>query len=199
MRKLTIIFIIFSFLCGAQSRIQNFNVFPAGSSVGIKFTITKGAQCSGYAIWYSLDSINFNQIYNYPGVCGDVNTDQDISYTHSSPAINQTNYYKVELIPVETSPIKRVYVNVAPKVTLRAFPDPLVNTYDQLNLKLSNTINARVVGFFYNQFGKPIRDLDLTTQIDLATVNVNDLSNGLYAVWLTDGTAVYTCKFIINR
>ena len=44
-------------------RIQNFNVFVAGTSVGIKFTIGTGAQCAGYKIYHSLDSSIFNQIY----------------------------------------------------------------------------------------------------------------------------------------
>lgn len=199
MRKLIYIFIVLSFCCKAQQRIQNLNVFVAGTSVGIKFTITKGVQCSGYAIYHSADSINFNQIYNYPGVCGDVTTSQDISYTHTSPLINQINYYKVELIPIETSPVKRIYVNVAPKIILVAFPNPVVNIYDLLNLKISNSNNIILFGFIYNQSGKPIRQLNLTTQIDATTVNINDLSNGLYVIWLTDNTSVYTSKFIINR
>jgi IMP dehydrogenase/GMP reductase len=37
------------------------------------------------------------------------------------------------------------------------------------------------------------------TQFDLATLNVYDLTNGLYVVWLTDGIQAYSSKFIINR
>jgi len=193
------ILLLFNF-CSFSQRIQNFNVFAAGTGVGIKFTITKGNQCSGYAIWYSADSINFSPLYTYPGICGDVNTDQDQSYTHTNPLQNQTNYYKVELQPlIEMSPVRRIYVSNQPQISMQVFPNPVVNIYDILNIKIFNTNNIRVVGFLYNQFGKPMRALDLRTTVDLAGLNINELSNGLYVIWLTDGTSAYSSKFIVNR
>jgi hypothetical protein len=56
-----------------------------------------------------------------------------------------------------------------------------------------------MIGFLYNQFGKPIREYDLTTKLDLTSIGVYDLENGLYVLWLTDGFQVYSAKFIINR
>ena len=78
-------------------------MFTAGNGVSVKFTISKGAQCAGYRIWQGVDSVNFKLVYNYPGICGDLNVSQDISYFHETPNINQINYYKAELFPVEFS------------------------------------------------------------------------------------------------
>jgi hypothetical protein len=183
-----------------SQRIQNFNVFSAGTSVGLKFTIAKGVQCSGYIIWHSTDSINFSQLYNFPGICGDVTIDQDYSYTHTFPAQNQINYYKVELQPlIETSPVKRIYVSNQLNTGMQVFPNPVVNFYDMLNIKILNSNNTRVTGFLYNQFGKPMRFLDLKTVVDLTSLNISELSNGLYMLWLTEGASVYSSKFIVNR
>lgn len=199
MKKIVFITLLIISLVGYSQRIQNFNTFVAGTSVGIRFTIIKGPQCSGYTIYHSIDSINFIQIYNFPGVCGDQNVNQDISYTHSSPALNQVNYYKVELIPVETTPVNRIYVSDQPKVKMLVYPNPVVFNYDVLSMKIFNVSNLRLIGFLYNQYGKPLKQIDVTTTLDTASMYVYDLSNGLYVLWLTDGTQVYSSKFIVNR
>ncbi len=180
-------------------RIQNLNVFVAGTSVGIKFTIGTGAQCGGYKIYHSLDSSIFNQIYDYPGTCGNSSMPEDVSYTHTNPAINQTNYYKVELVPVETSLIKRVFVPNVVNAKLIVYPNPIVQIYDLLNLKIPNIGSTRLVGFISSQFGNPLKQIDITTQGDLASINVYDLTNGLFVIWLTDGIKAYSSKFIIVR
>jgi hypothetical protein len=79
------------------------------------------------------------------------------------------------------------------------YPNPIVNIYDVLNIKIFNVANVRLVGGIYNQFGKPVKTLDLTTKIDLTSAFINDLENGMYVVWLNDGTNVFSSKFIINR
>ena len=183
-------------------RIQNFNVFVAGTSVGVRFTIGTGAQCGGYKIWHSLDStyFGFNPIYNYPSVCGGSGSPEDVSFTHVNPTIDRVNYYKVELVPVETSPIKRLFVPFsAINTKLFLYPNPINLISDNLNLKIANIGTTRLVGFIYNQFGKTLRQLDLKTELDLATLNVYDLNDGLYEIWLTDGTQVYSSKFVVIR
>jgi len=199
MRKvLFFMFIVLSF-CGYSQRIQNFHVFASGANVGVRFTITQGPQCSGYTIYHSTDSINFIQIYDFPGVCGDQNSNQEYSYTHTAPALNQVNYYKVTIFPTENSNIERIYVSNQPKASMLAYPNPVVLTYDVLNLRIFNLSNTRLAGFLYNQFGKPLRTLDLTTTADLASLPVYDLTNGLYVIWLTDGSQAFSSKFVINR
>jgi len=200
MKKILFLILTICALNGLAQRIQNFNAFVAGTQVGIRFTITKGPQCSGYTIYHSLDSINFIQIYDNPGVCGDVNANQDVSFTHSSPAYNQTNYYKAEIFsPFESSPIVRLYLTDAPKARMMTYPNPVVNQSDILGIKIYNTSNIRVKGFLYNQYGKPLRDYDLTTKGDITSIDVYDLANGLYVLWLTDGNQAFSSKFIINR
>lgn len=200
-RFTTIILILIAISINAQ-RIQNFNLYTVGSSVNVKFTISGGAQCSGYKIWHSLDStyFGFNPIYDYPGVCGGSGSPEDISYIHANPSINQVNYYKVELVPVETSPVKRVYVPVdQTKVKLFLYPNPIGSFSDILNLKIPNIGSVKLFGFLYNQFGHKLRELDVTMQFDLASVNVYDLNDGFYEVWLTDGKQSYSSKFIVKR
>jgi hypothetical protein len=199
MRKIILCFLLTLTIFASAQRVQNFSLFLVNTQVAIRFTVTKGSQCFGYTIWHSLDSINFNQLYNYPGTCGDVSNDQDYSYTHANPALNQVNFYKIELIPVETTPAKSIFVSDQPRARLFLFPNPLTFNDDLLHLKIFNAVNLRTEGFIFNQAGNPVKELDITTQADLASINISDLPNGLYVIWLTDGISAFTSKFIIYR
>lgn len=199
MKKIFIfIFIVFWF-SGLAQRIANLNVFLAGASVGVKFTVSKGTSCNGYIIWHSADSVNFTQVYNYPGVCGNTATDENISFLHTNPLINVNNYYKVDLVPIETSTIKRIFVAEILNSSLIIYPNPVIAISDMLTVRIYSTNNTKVTGFILNQKGNPIKEIDLTTQFDLLTISVAELNNGLYLLKLNDGQRSYSSKFIINR
>jgi len=193
-----ILIVVFSVNLNAQ-RIQNLNVFVAGTNVVVKFSIGTGTQCSGYKILHSLDSTYFNVVFDYPGICGTSATPEEISYTHTGPSLNQTNFYKVELVPIETSLTKRVFVPEQKISQLLVYPNPVTQLTDLLNLKIANAGKTRLIGFVYNQAGKPVKQIDVTTINDATSINIFDVNNGLYVVWLTDGFQVFSKKFIINR
>lgn len=199
MKKIISLLYLFVCLNGFSQRIQDFNLSLITTSVNIRFSISAGSQCGGYSILYSTDSVFYSTLYSYPGICGDLNNKQDYSYVHVSPAYNQYNYYKVELLALETSPAKKIFVSEQSRSNMMLYPNPIHFQYDILSLKIFNSNNLRVAGFLYNQFGKPIRSVDLTTIGDTGTLNISDITNGLYILWLTDGTVAYSSKFIINR
>lgn len=196
--KLLYIFIFSSSFYFGQ-RIKNFNAFQVNNSVVLKFTVGAGPTCNGYTVLYSADSTFYNAIYDYPGICGNSTADDSQSWTHGNPAFNQNNYYKIQLNPGETSLAQKVFVVPQTKATLFAYPNPINNYTDLLSLRILGANNLRTVGFLYDQFGKPLRELDLRTVVDTSTLNINDLRDGLYVIWLTDGFMAYSTKFIIQR
>ncbi|MDP3557140.1 MAG: T9SS type A sorting domain-containing protein [Bacteroidota bacterium] len=199
MKKLcAIIFVLLSFY-GFTQRITNFRVFLAGTGVGIKFTITTGTSCNGYNIFHSTDSINFIPVYNFPGICGNSPDDENISFLHSTPNYNKTNYYKIELIPIEESPVLRIFVPEIPNKNSVIYPNPIQTNSDQISFRVFYSNSLKLNGFIYNQNGQPLRSLELTTIFDTATIGVSDLGNGFYILKLTDGEKTYFHKFIINR
>ena len=67
---------------------------------------------------------------------------------------------------------------------------------------LSNKLDeqaGKVEGFIFNQFGKVVRPLLLDINQSQSEVNINDLNDGLYIVWLTDGNWLFRSKFIVKR
>jgi hypothetical protein len=195
-----IIFLLF-LLCETlyAQRIQKFDAILSGTVVGVRFSISAGSSCNGYNVLHSIDSVNYYPIYNYAGICGELSKSQDHAFDHLSPTYDIVNFYKIELINLETSPARRVYVPSSAKVNMLLYPNPITTNYDALNLRVFNANNTRLVGFIYNQSGKPKHNLDITTKGEYASINVYDLSNDLYVLWLTDGYVVYSAKFIVNR
>jgi hypothetical protein len=192
------IFILCSLVSNAQ-RISNYKVVLAGSGVLVKFTITKGTSCSGYIIKHSKDSVNFTDVFNYPGVCGDTARDESISYLHGTPQFNSNNYYKIELVPVENSVAKKIFVPEILNTSISVYPSPVQTVTDHLTVRIYNTNNTKLSGFIYDQNGKPLKVLDLTTTFDLTTIGVAELNNGMYFLRLNDGQTSYISKFFILR
>ncbi len=196
----SVLFFLFLFTLKVWSqRIINFNLFPIKNSVTVKFTITPGSSCNGYTIYHSLDSLNFIPIYDYPAICGASGANEEVTFTHQTPAVFQNNYYKVQLFPVEVTPIKKIFLSDAAQSGMMAIPNPVHDGVYELKLKIFNASNTKLYGFLYNPFGNVMGELNFTTLADMATINISNLKNGLYIVWLTDGLAPYSCKFIIKR
>jgi hypothetical protein len=109
------------------------------------------------------------------------------------------NYYKISIPGFETSPPYRIYVGQqAPKPNLLVYPNPVSNQ-DFITLKYINYSGSSVFGYIYNQFGIAVRELDLKIDQSLSQVNIGDLADGLYVVWVTDGTWLFRNKFIVKR
>jgi hypothetical protein len=187
-------------------RIQNVNVSlvnsqnqGAQSGVLVRFTITAGQACNGYEILHSTDSLNYFTLYSLPGTCGNTTADQGYSFTDWSPGVEMVNYYKVSIPGFETSPVYRIFVTQqTPKPNVLVYPNP-VFVQDHIRLRYFNYVGTKLEGFIYNQHGKPIKNLYLDINQNESEVNINDLADGLYVVWLTDGNWLFRSKFIVKR
>ena len=60
-------------------------------------TIKGGIQCSGLQVQRSIDSINFIQVYEFPGVCGSPGADESYVWVDDFPVKNARNYYRLEI------------------------------------------------------------------------------------------------------
>ena len=182
-----------------SQRISNVRLYPvSGSSVNIRFTVLPGIECSGYRILHGTDSLGLVEAYHYPAVCGMQGVPMDHSYTHDRAVRNTVNYYSIQ-IPGETSPPARIFVAEGNATTVLPYPNPVYNYATPLKLRIWNTNNQRMQGMLLNQYGIAMRDLDLVTESETATIDIESLENGLYIVWLTDGQNLFRTKFIIHR
>lgn len=192
--------ILFYFISGLiySQRIVDFKLSPNNTAVGIRFTVTRGSSCDGYSVLHGTDSLNLTRVYEYAGICGDPGADQPESYTHLNPVLNKTNYYRIDLPPFERSVIRSTFITDPTNEELTIFPNP-VGSNNKLYIRYGKTNAIKLTGFIYNHFGKAIRELSFTNNINELLLDVNALKNGAYIIWLSDGEKSYSATFLINR
>jgi hypothetical protein len=197
-KKVGFLFFLLSTHIFAQ-RILNFKIFQVNQAVFLNFILSKGSSCNGFNVLHSSDSVNFKIIHEDPTICGTSNADEAKNWTHANPIINQLNYYKIQLNPSEMSPVNRIFVNQTNKPNIVLFPNPISTDIDLLTIKIIGTESLEFDGFIYNQFGNYVLKIEKQSTISNSTIKINELSNGLYLIKLTDGYNLYSTKFIIQR
>jgi hypothetical protein len=197
-KKVGLLFFLLSTHIFAQ-RILNFKIFQVNQAVFLNFILSKGSSCNGFNVLHSTDSVNFKIIHEDPTICGTSNADEAKNWTHANPTINQLNYYKIQLNPGEMSPVNRIFVNQTNKPNIVLFPNPISTDIDLLTIKILGTESLAFDGFIYNQFGNYVLKIEKQSTLSNSTIKINELSNGLYLIKLTDGYNLYSTKFIIQR
>ena len=197
-KKVGFLFFLLSTHIFAQ-RILNFKIFQVNQAVFLNFILSKGSSCNGFNVLHSTDSVNFKVIHEDPTICGTSNADEAKNWTHANPIINQLNYYKIQLNPGEMSSVNRIFVNQTNKPNIVLFPNPISTDHDFLTIKILGTESLAFDGFIYNQFGNYVLKIENQSTISSSTIKINELSNGLYLIKLTDGYNLYSTKFIIQR
>ena len=197
-KKVGFLFFLLSTHIFAQ-RILNFKIFQVNQAVFLNFILSKGSSCNGFNVLHSSDSVNFKIIHEDPTICGTSNADEAKNWTHANPITNQLNYYKIQLNPGEMSPVNRIFVNQTNKPNIVLFPNPISTDIDLLTIKILGTESLAFDGFIYNQFGNYVLKIEKQSTLSNSTIKINELSNGLYLIKLTDGYNLYSTKFIIQR
>jgi hypothetical protein len=201
MRSLVLLSLVFLYLTGISQRIRDFNVDDGGNgSVVVRFVLSPGPSCTGFEVMHSTDSMVYKTKHYYDQTCGGSGSPEPFEWTDLSPDLNRMNYYKIQLLsPYETSDIRRLYVAEPGRSRMVVWPNPVFQNADILTMKFFNAGNVKLTGFLYNRFGTPLRDIEIMSHADLASINVGGLGDGLYVLWLTDGASLYSCKFVVKR
>jgi hypothetical protein len=170
------IFFIISFCLSflksnSQTRIQELSAVQYNQNVIISYLISAGNSCAGYQILKSNDSLNFDVIFDYAGICGESTKSQNITYSDESPQKNKKNYYKVLIQPSDYSNVISVfYTDLAEKGYL-LMQNPITQ-----NLSLVSDLNSG--------------DLKIYNQMGTLTLSVSPNEQGLYhkdISWLENG------------
>lgn len=192
---LVLTWICLSFSVKAQ-RINDFNLAPINEGISVSFNIGPGLDCTGYSIFHCLDSMSYLEIYNYAGICGTSGTNEFRSFTHTSPTLNQVNYYKIQLYPYEVA-YNRILYTANGQGALLAYPNPVSQANSYISLRFTNASNVELQGYVCDDFGIKVQSISARSNGNLLDLPVSGFRDGVYLVWLSDGALVYTTKFIV--
>lgn len=94
-----ILFVFVSSLSVAQNEdvIEGFTATEFNGKVLLSWSIKQGNTCNGVEILHSIDSVSFNEIGSFVGICGSSSASISYDFTHLYPEKNAVNYYRLSL------------------------------------------------------------------------------------------------------
>ena len=193
--------IVVSVGLSAQQRLQGIRATSTGTGVLVEFSIRSGPACNGYSIWHSADSLApFMQVLDNGGaVCGEQVGDEYFARVHTTPVQERTNYYRVQIdFPYERSAIYPVYVSAQGRSGITVYPNPVPSDDRVLKARLSSGINTQLTGTLHDRFGVRKQGITVDAIEGSFSIPLFGMDHGVYLLWLTDGTNVYSTKVILS-
>lgn len=157
----------------SQTRIQELSAQQYNQNIVVRYLIIAGNSCAGYQILRSNDSLNFDVIYDYAGICGESSKSQSITFTDESPQKNSKNYYKVLIQPFDYSNVISVFYTDLSEQGYLLLQNPITD-----NLSLLSNLNSGILKI-YNQTGKLTLSISPNKQ-GLYHKDISWLGNGIY-------------------
>lgn len=157
----------------AQSRIINFNAVQYKNSIQLNYTIAPGDYCIGYDVLRSDNAIDFYSIYNYPSVCNDGITAQNITYYDTNPLKNIVSYYQIFVPPNSYSSIISVNYRESYENGYVLFSNPIDN-----ELKIHTGFSYSSVEV-YDLKGNKTLEFKANEE-GLLKESVSEIPNGIY-------------------
>lgn len=91
-------------------RLASFNAvrLDGRNVVEVKWVLKANVSCQSPQVQRSVDAVNFNTIYTYPGVCGGSANEENYSWIDSDALENYKLYYRLRIDDAEYSTIDSV-------------------------------------------------------------------------------------------
>jgi hypothetical protein len=179
------VFVLFSFqgkLLAQKSPILNyFHAIPAGDKVNLRWEIQEGNTCNGIEIHRSVDRVNFYEIGEILGICGNLSFAQSYEFSDEAPVYNTINYYRLTLGFSGYSEIASAEIIKINKVGYQIRPHPLIST---AQLYFSNSSKKEHSLNIYNYQG--VQVYNLSTVTDFFTLDRRELNPGNYFFIIID-------------
>ena len=178
-----------------NNRLTEFTAdFVQGKSV-LHWTVRAGNQCEDIEIEHSSDSIHFENIGLYAGICGNTNTDESYTYTHDSPIPNRTNYYRLNLGIYGYSSVQKIQDISLNQKGYLLIANP---SSTSLTLFFDNTNRAKHTLFLFDSKGKLVNAVMGITEGSVQ-IQRQAMENGIYFFSIYDNERKrYSGNFVLN-
>jgi hypothetical protein len=179
-----------------QTFLERFTAAEVNSRIYLEWLIKAGSTCQGIRIFRSTDSINFIQIGDIDGVCGNINTPQAYNFTDDNPVKNAINYYRLELGGIGYSKIVSVEIIDLQNGGYQIRPNP-VN--EHARIYFSNPSNQALQLKVFTITGDEV--FHSTVYQNYAHIGAGHFQYGLYffTISVPGNTPLVKGKFMVMR
>ena len=155
--------------------LDDFKVIEISGKVYIDVTISSGNTCNGITVWRSVDSLNFEQVGDVAGICGNASTPVSYSFIDENPIKNKTIYYKVELGGSGFTIPRSILIIDTQEFGFQIRPNP---ANEKAVIYFENPQSQEVELVLYDLAGNKM--LELKSETNAFTIRTLELNKGLY-------------------
>ena len=172
----------FSTIHSQSVNLSGLSIFQKDKLILLHWNIDSGPTCNGMSILHSTDMIIFNEIGNISGICGNSSSSTSYNFTHSTPVLNQINYYKIRLGTSQFSEIIYLYYTYVEPGNVLIKPNPANDVFE---IKFNNDKNLTYTLEIIDSKGRLVLTKDKITGTSY-TLNSSLFETGTYSVILRD-------------
>ncbi len=175
--------------------LSNFNVQLQEDNVIISWTTSADFRCEDLKVEHSLDTINFNSVYTYPGICGAEGKEADYFFVFKNVVFNKLNHFRINLGIYGYSEIKDVHIVTRSGLKPIVTPNP-ANLNSLIQFANDDREPAKVV--LYSVSGIKLGErLDIRDNA-ISLASFPNLNTGLYFFVVTVKQTSSTGRFFFQ-
>jgi len=193
--------VLLLFLCCLQGvaqvvSVSNFTLFRNGKNVILHWTLDSGATCNGTAILHAIDTTNYTEIGDIPGICGSSTTPTSYTFTDTNPILNQVNYYKLRFGFSQLSEARSILVEYIEQGTVFIQNDRAAGL---LTFKFNNDAREEFAFTLYDNTGRALFQKEKVIESEIE-VRSNEFEAGVYFYNLNNShNRKHTGRLLLER
>jgi hypothetical protein len=175
---------------------KRFSLVQASEGVLVDFTMYAGATCNGIRLERSFDSITFETVHEFVGVCGSSSGETDYQFTDLNPVRNRISYYRLDAgLQGLYSELRSIFYIDYGKDGITVFPNPCS---DGCTWYISNTSGDFFDCILTDAIGRLMRRE--TIRGNMWQPETQSLPHGFYYYQIRQQNELkYTGKILINK
>lgn len=163
-----------------------FDIKQYNGNVYVDITLSQGNNCNGIVIQRSLDTIYFQNIAQFEGVCGNTSSPTSYNFLDENPILNQTSYYRVKFGNNIYSEIIEILIIDSQNNEYQLRPHPANN---ETTLYFNNQPGFSYELMLFSIDGIKIRTLKSSS--DKFFIETSTLNNGFYIFLIKQASTNY--------
>ena len=163
-----------------------FDIKQYNGNVYVDITLSQGNTCNGIIIQRSLDTIYFQKIAQFEGICGNTSSPTSYNFLDENPILNQTSYYRVKFGNNIYSEIVEILIIDSQNNEYQLRPHPANN---ETTLYFNNQPGVSYELMLFSVDGIKIRTSKSST--NKFFIETSTLNNGFYIFLIKQGSTNY--------
>lgn len=163
-----------------------FDIKQYNGNVYVDITLSQGNTCNGIIIQRSLDTIYFQKIAQFEGICGNTSSPTSYNFLDENPILNQTSYYRVKFGNNIYSEIIEILIIDSQNNEYQLRPHPANN---ETTLYFNNQPGVSYELMLFSVDGIKIRTSKSST--NKFFIETSTLNNGFYIFLIKQGSTNY--------